>query len=424
MRARVPVVLAATLTAVLTVAPAHASPGDLDPAFSGDGIATQFPHGAVGTAVAADAEGRTIVVGYTVSGGVDVAVARFSRDGTPDTTFGGGDGRVRIDLGAADYAFDVAVDGEGGLAIAGEGSTGEGSTGFVLRLGPRGVPASHFGGGDGIASVSFGKPFQGLDAIAFTPKGRIVVGGYSSNGTLSRSTVARLMPDGRRDHGFSGDGLFSTDLSASGEQVNDVAVLPDGEVLAAGYAEVGLQPAFSLFRLRGDGTLDTGFGGGDGSTLTDVSTGADVANALAVDPDGRIVLAGSASDGGLGDWGVARFGAGGRLDRTFGTDGVSLVRFGPGPDVANDIVAWGARVLVTGDAHGEDGGDAVVVRLKAGGVLDPTFAGDGKVRIDVAGGADDGAGIALLPSGKIAVGGSAVVSDAYRLLAMRLRNGT
>ncbi|MGE5226693.1 MAG: hypothetical protein ACM3OO_07440 [Planctomycetaceae bacterium] len=424
MRARVPVLLAATLTAVLTVAPAHALPGDLDPAFSGDGIATQFPNGAVGTAVAVDAEGHVVVVGYTVGGGVDVAVARFSRDGTPDPTFGGGDGRVRLDLGAADYAFDVAVDGEGGLAIAGERSTGDGSTGFVLRLGPRGVPAARFGGGDGVASVSFGKPFQGLDAVAFTPKDRIVVGGYSSNGSLSRSTLARLMPDGRRDRGFSDDGLFSTDLSASGEQVNDVAVLPDGSVLAAGYAEVGLQPAFSLFRVRGDGTLATGFGDGDGSTLTDVSTGADVANALTVDPEGRIVLAGSASDGGLGDWGVARFGAGGRLDRTFGTDGVALVRFGSGPDQANDIVAWGARLLLTGDAHGGAGGDVVVVRLKAGGALDPSFAGDGKARIDVAGGADDGAGIALLPSGKIAVGGSAVVSGAYRVLAIRLQNGT
>ncbi|MGZ4131970.1 MAG: hypothetical protein ACXVWF_02890 [Actinomycetota bacterium] len=419
-----PALVAASLTALLTVAPAHAAPGDLDPAFSTDGIATQFPNGAVGTAVAVDTKGRIVVVGYTLDGGVDVAVARFTREGTPDPTFGGGDGRVRIDLGGADYAFDVAVDAQDGLAIAGERSTGGGSAGFVLRLGPRGVPAASFGGRDGLAFVSFGKPYQGVDTIAFTPKGRIVVGGYSSNGTLSRSVIARMMSDGRLDRGFSDDGLFSADLSPAGEQVNDLTVLPDGSVLAAGYAEVGLKPAFSLLRLDGDGTLDTSFGHDHGATLTDVSAGADVANALAVDPDGRIVLAGSAANGGLDDWGVARFGAGGRLDDTFGTNGVMLVKFGPGPDEASDVVPWGARLLLTGDAHGDAGADVAVVRLKAGGALDTTFAGDGKVRIDVAGGADDGMGIAVLPSGKIAVGGSAVVSGAYRILAMRLLNGT
>ena len=92
---------------------AVAAPGKLDTTFSGDGRATAFPKGATGYAVAIDAKGRVVVAGYTLSANTRIAVARFRPNGTLDPNFGGGDGRVTIDLGGTDYAFDVAIGSNG-----------------------------------------------------------------------------------------------------------------------------------------------------------------------------------------------------------------------------------------------------------------------------------------------------------------------
>src|SRR5437867_6743422 len=104
-------------TLVLVPTPARGHAGDLDPAFSGNGIATAFKTGSVAHAVAVDHAGRDVVVGQTTDDHVDVAVARFRPDGTPDPSFGA-NGRVRMSLGAnAAVAFDVAVTADDGLAI-------------------------------------------------------------------------------------------------------------------------------------------------------------------------------------------------------------------------------------------------------------------------------------------------------------------
>jgi uncharacterized delta-60 repeat protein len=412
-----------SLLLVAIAAPASADPGDLDTRFSGDGLVTAFSKGSVGTAIAVDGQRRIVVVGYTLDGKVDVAVARYLPDGSPDPTFGGGDGRARVDVGGPDYAFGVAIAEDDGLVVVGQRSGATSSRGFVIRLGHRGVPMKAFGGGDGIQPVGFGKPYQGLNTVALTPKGRIVVGGYTSNGTLSRSAIARLLPDGRFDPGFSVDGRYAVDLSAGGEQVNDLLILRDGRIVAAGYAEVGLQPRFSLFRVLGKGSLDRTFGTRRGWTLTNVAAGADVANALVIRPDGTLALAGRTANGGRDDWAIARFGFRGRLDTTFGTDGVVITGSRGRPDEASDLVAWGARLLVVGDMHATSGGDLAVIRLKAGGALDPTFGGgDGITRIDIAGAADDGRGAALQPDGKLVIGGSTVEHDTYRVLVARFLN--
>jgi uncharacterized delta-60 repeat protein len=109
------VVLAASS---LAVAPAHATPGDLDPTFSGDGKATtDFGGGGdYGGDVAAQADGKIVVVGGT---GSDFALARYNADGSLDSSFDG-DGKVTTDLGGgADGGADVAVHADGKIVVVG-----------------------------------------------------------------------------------------------------------------------------------------------------------------------------------------------------------------------------------------------------------------------------------------------------------------
>jgi uncharacterized delta-60 repeat protein len=411
-------VLLVAVAVASAVQPASATSGALDPAFSHDGIATAFVTGSVATTVAIDHAGRTVVAGYTVDAHVDVVVARFRPDGTFDPSFNG-DGRLRMSLAAsAALAFDVAVAGDNGLAIAGRWTGGGIEDSFVLRLGPGGEPIAAFGG-DGLATVNFGKQ-ETANAVSFTPSGAIDIGGYVSNGSTMRSALARLRPNGTLDPAFGGDGRQILDLSAGAEQVNDLVVMPSGDIVAAGYAEFGTVPRFAIFRVHGNGDVATGFGHA-GVTRTDLGPGADIANAIAVTGTGGFVLAGSAANGGHADWGIVRYTPKGLPDPTFGNAGVVILAWSAAPDRADGVVRVGAKLLVAGRIHrATTADDAAVVRLRADGSLDPSFATNGAARIDVVGGTDAAHGIARQPNGKIVVAGETWRKGVPRFLVIRL----
>ena len=409
-----PVLVAAAL---LTTLPAAAKPGALDPLFGGDGIVTAFRDGAIATAAGIDDHRRITVVGYTVGARADVVVARFLPDGMPDPIFGT-NGRARFDLGGIADAFDVAVTPVGGLAIAGRRTAGEDRM-FVLRVRPNGTRQPGFGH-RGLVLIDFDKPRQSANAIAFTKKGRIVVGGYTSNGVLSRSAFARLSAEGTLDPGFGGDGRASFEIGTGSEQVNDLVILPGGGIVAAGVAENAQDPRFSLLKLTGGGRLDTAFGvGRDGASMFDVGPGPDGANALTIAADGDFLLAGSA--GTQGDWAVVAARPGGLPDRTYGTKARVVLHLAHAFEEATDIVSWGARALVVGRIHGT-GDDIGVARLKAGGGLDTTFGGDGIVRIDVSGTTDAAAAAALQANGKLVTVGQTWRGGSPRFAVARVLN--
>jgi uncharacterized delta-60 repeat protein len=401
--------------ALMTTLPAGAKPGALDPLFGGDGIVTAFPDGAVATAVGIDAARRITAVGYTVDEHADVVVARFLPDGTLDPAFGT-NGRARFDLGGIDDAFDVAVTPAGGMAITGRRTRGEDHM-FVLRVRPNGTRKPGFGN-RGLTLVDFDKPRQSPGTIAFTPQGRIVIGGYTSNGVLSRSAFARLSATGTLDQGFGGDGRASFEIGTGSEQVNDLLVLPGGSIVAAGVAENAQDPRFSLVKVTGAGRLDTSFGvGRDGASMIDVETGPDAANALTTASDGDFLLAGSA--GANGDWAVVATHPDGTPDPAYGSNGRVVLPLAHAFEEATDIVSRGARALVVGRIHGV-GDDIGVVRLKAAGRLDTTFDGDGIVRIDVSGGIDVAAAAALQDNGKLVIAGQTWRGGVPRFVLARI----
>lgn len=411
-RILIPVLAAGALALAL---PAGAKPGALDPLFGGDGIVTAFPDGAIATAVGIDAERRLTAVGYTIGARADVVVTRFLPDGAPDPAFGT-NGRARFDLGGVANAFDVAVTPVGGLAIAGRRTAGEDRM-FVLRVRPNGTRQPGFGH-RGLVLIDFGKPRASASAIAFTPQGRIVVGGYTSNGVLARSAFARLSTKGALDTGFGGDGRASFEIGTGSEQVNDLLILPGGGVVAAGVAENAQDPRFSLIKLTGGGRLDTSFGiGRDGASMFDVTAAPDAANALAIAADGDYLLAGSG--GAEQDWAIVAAHPNGVPDRAFGHKGRVVLHLAHAFEEATDIVAWGARSLVVGRMHGT-GDDLGVVRLKAGGGLDTTFGGDGIVRIDVSGTIDAASAAVLQDNGKLVVAGQTWRGGTPRFLLARV----
>lgn len=417
-RGSILLIVAALVAAVVT--PASAAPGDLDTFFGDDGVVTVFPNGAIATAVAIDHHDRILVAGYTIRDDPDLALARFTPAGRLDPSFGAG-GKVVLDLGGSDYAFDVAIDDDGGIVVVGERAAAEDRV-AVVRLRPNGGLDPSFGG-DGVVLTSFGRRFQSANAVALMADGRIVIAGSTSNGSTGRSALARYRTDGSLDRAFGDDGRVTLDLSPSGERFDDLAVLPGGAIVAAGSAERGLVPWFSVAKVLANGTLDDGFGRqGVGYRLVDVGFGPDVAHALAIRPDGGIVVVGSAANDPRGGWAIAGLSADGRLDPDFSGDGRLVTGSSTGAGTAFAVLAQpNGKLLVAGRVHRRaTQDDLAIVRLKPGGGRDLTFGVQGIATIDVAERSDAARDAILQPNGKLVLVGDAVQDGRRRFVVARL----
>jgi uncharacterized delta-60 repeat protein len=406
----------AALLLVVLARPAAATSGGLDRSFSGNGFQTAFNHGGTARAIAVDGQGRILLAGSTMGISVDVAVARLLPGGALDTSFSG-NGRFRVDLGAADEAYDVAV-ADGKILVVGERHGATRTRWFVLRLRANGTLDPTFGG-DGRVFTDFGRRFEHARAVKIQPDGRILVGGSVSNGTNESWAFARYLVGGGLDHSFGGDGRVTMSLSMSNEEVETLVLRPTS-ILAGGYAERNFLPTFAIAKLRYDGGRVSSFGS-NGVRVVNLGPGADSAYGMAVQDDGKPVLAGYASSDGRADWGLVRFRVGGSLDGAFGGDGIVTTAFTPSYELAAAVsMQADGKIVVAGRVHGPGGSDDLgVVRYKADGHLDLTFSGNGKALFDPYDGNDTARDV-LVRGGRIFLVGEATKGLVQRMIVYRL----
>ena len=345
-------------------------------------------------------------------------MARLRPGGALDGSFSG-DGRVRIDLGAADRALDITAAPDGKIVVVGQRNTAIGARWFVLRLRSGGVRDDSFGG-DGVVFTDFSRRFEHATAVAIQSNGKILVAGSVSNGTTENWAFARYLSGGALDHSFGDDGRVTMSLSATGEQVQDLVVRSTA-ILAGGYAESAYLPRFAVAKLHLDGSRVRPFGR-RGVKLVNLGAGADSAYGLAVQADGKPVLAGYASHDGRADWGVVRLHAGGGTDGSFGGDGVVTTAFTAAYELASAVAMQpDGRILVAGKARGPSGtDDLAVVRYRTDGGLNRSFSGNGKALFNPFGG-DDAARDIVVHDGRIIVVGDAMQHLVPRMVVLRLR---
>lgn len=291
--------------------------GSLDTSFDGDGLVlTDVSDGNedVANGVAVQPDGKIVVVGRStdpVTGGYGFAVARYNPNGSLDTGFGG-DGTVLTDFGTggAQEAFAVAVRADGKIVAVGMG----GAEVAVARYNADGSPDTGFGG-DGEVTTAFAGGSATAFDVALLPADKIVVAGragYNYPANASDFAVARYNADGSLDTGFDGDGRVTTAF-AEADVAGGVKVQSDGKVVVAGSSAFD----FALARYNTNGSLDSGFDG-DGKVTTDFGTGTlDGSSDVEVQSDGKIVAAGISQT----EFAVARYHTDGSLDSGFGTGG-------------------------------------------------------------------------------------------------------
>jgi uncharacterized delta-60 repeat protein len=257
--------------------------------------------------------------------------------------------------------------------------------------------------GDGKKTINFG----GTDAarvVLVQPNGKIVVAG---GGAAANSfCVARLRASGALDTTFGSGGKRVIDFGGNDESAYGAALQPDGKIVLAGDSDLRV----AIVRLHPDGSLDTTFSG-DGKKI--FSWGAlSRAEAVLVLPDGKLLLAGFSGPEG-GNIQVARLKANGALDTTFGTGGKAAVDFG-GDDFGLAMARQAnARILVAGRSSA---GGAVVARLRTNGTLDPDFDADGRLTLPGGGSAS---AVLVQPDRKIVVAGNANGSETMTVTRLK-----
>jgi uncharacterized delta-60 repeat protein len=272
-------------------------------------------------------------------------------------------------------------------------------------------PSAHAAMADGSLDPSFGTGgivttditgrADHANAVAVQADRKIVTVGFGSSATDKDFALSRSLPDG------TADGVSSINFGlGSNEEANAVVIQPDGKILSAGYANFGTTfDDFAIVRYNSDLTVDTSFGAG-GKVRDTVSVFNDAVTALVLQPDGKLVAAGYSSGDTFYDFAVVRYNSDGTRDNTFGSGGMTTTSFGVDSDVKAVVLQPDGKIVVTGntiDRPGDD--DIAIVRFNANGSLDTSFGTNGKITASLSPSAFTASDLVILPDGKLVVAG-------------------
>jgi uncharacterized delta-60 repeat protein len=384
-----------------------AQPGTLDDTFGTDGkVITAFGMGGdYVSSVAIQLDGRIVVAGNTDNGtDRDFALAQYNTDGTLDNSFSA-DGKVTTGFGTAnDIGWSVAIQPDGRIVVAGNTDNGTDRDFALARYNTDGTLDNSFSV-DGKVTTDFGTGNDYGQSVAIQPDGKIVVAGFTDNGTDNDFALAKYNSDGALDNDFGVDGKVTTVFGTGEDRGQSVAIQPDGKTVVAGYTDNGTDRDFALARYNTDGSLDNSFGVG-GRVTTDIGTNFDTGTSVAIQPDGRIVLVGYAINGSDNDFALARYNTAGTLDNSFGVNGIVTTDFGGLNQGLSVALQQDGKIVVAGRV----GGDFALARYNTDGTLDNSFSTDGHVTTDFGTGNDYGQSVAIQPDGRIVIAGYVYIS--------------
>ena len=386
------------------------SDGSLDVSFDNDGKVLTSGMSATIYAVTLQSNGKIVVAGGT---GLNFILARYNSDGSLDSSFDT-DGLLAIQVGdSGSTAYSIIVQPDGRIVAGGRARFGNNTDFAVVRCNADGSLDSSFDT-DGKASSGVGFESSEVNDVAIQADGKIVVTGSTNRVINADFALVRYNADGTLDASFGTGGKVITPIGNSVDEVLSVAIQPDGKIVAAGYSGIFTDVDFAVVRYNADGSLDTSFGTG-GKVTTRIGTANDAANAVAIQPDGKIVAAGYGGSASNADFVIIRYNANGSLDTSFDTDGIATTSLGNMNDGANaldlqpdgKIVAAGyVSVPFEQTAYT----DFAVVRYNSDGSLDNSFDGDGKATTPVGNTSDAAYDVAIQADGKIVAAGYARVT--------------
>ncbi|MDB6023041.1 MAG: Delta-60 repeat-containing protein, partial [Pedosphaera sp.] len=355
-----------------------------------------------------------VVAGASATGAL---VARISLAGALDTTFNGV-GYVSKSIGSGPSVTGVRLFASGVtfriFKILISGDTDGGTNFMAARFNNDGSTDTTFGS-SGVALTPITGDAVQDNGLAVMPGPLLVQVGtrttYLTCGSTSDFVVVRhSYSSGALDTNFYGSGVLVTNIGNRPAEANAVSIQQDGKIVIAGYC---INPCgnnvLALCRLNPDSTFDPSFGSG-GKLVTDLGPQNSQETPMVIQPDGKIVVAGVTYDGANYSVTVTRFLTNGALDGSFGTGGSVTNILGTNGSYPSSITLQGDGKIVVGAYASVSGNDIAVLRYNTNGSPDTTWNGTGKVLAAIGSSGDSLANLAIQPDGKIISAGASAFS--------------
>ena len=370
-------------------------PGTLDTAWNGTGtVVTVSGDRSDATAMTLQPDGKVLLAGSCLAGTRFIFCAmRYLPNGMLDTTWNG-TGKVFTPISSTgDRAGAMTLQPDGKVLLAGQCDNVMVRDFCSVRYLPNGsLDATWNGTGKVITTIS------GSDsayAMSLQPDGKVLLAGSCEIPYRSFCAV-RYLANGTLDTTWNGTGKVITTIGGS-DSAYAMSLQPDGKVLLAGHCEIPYR-SFCAVRYLANGTLDTTWNG-TGKAIDNIGSNYDRAYAIALQPDGNVLLAGFCYDGRKTDFCSLRYLPNGTLDLAWGR---VITPVGGASSVASAIALQpDGKVLMSGSCAG----GFCAVRYLRNGAPDTTWNGTGKVITPISGGSDSSVAMILQPDGKVLLAG-------------------
>jgi len=357
-------------------------------------------------ASALQADGKIVVTGECANGngdGVNFCLARYLPNGALDTSFNA-TGKVLTAIGQSrDYATAIALQPDSKIVVVGYCDNGSNFDVCIARYLPSGALDASFNS-TGKVVAPIGSSDDSARALVLQSDGKIVVAGYCNNGSKFAFCLARFLPSGALDSSFNATGKVITSFGTGTDQAQALVLQADGKIIAAGSCPDGNNYAFCLARYLPSGELDSSFNG-TGKVITTIGSGGD-ATAISLQPDNKVIVAGACRTGGNYDFCVARYLPNGSLDTSFNSTGTAVNPIGSSDDYARAIALQpDGKIVLAGYCFDSNNSYFCVARYLPSGALDSSFSTDGKVTSLIGLSQAAALSVALQPDGKVVAAG-------------------
>ena len=326
----------------------------------------------------------------------------FTQPGTPDGEFGT-EGIVATDFNdSTDYGTSLIIHPDGKIIVAGYAHNGTDQDIALVRYNSDGTQDATFGE-EGKIVTAIGSADDCCTAAIRQPDGKLLLTGRTYNGPDYDIPVIRYLPDGELDNTFGTDGITTIDIG--NDFAKAIALQQDGKILVAGYTITSSVNELIVLRLNTDGTPDSSFH--DVGYLTTIAgESGNYAYSMALQQDEKIVVAGLSNHDTCSSLTIVRYLPDGIPDSTFDEDGILVMPVGINNDRGNSVIIQpDQKILVFGDASFSDQLNIFLARFTTDGLPDNTFGENGVVSTSY-GDSNSGAFAGMLqPDGKIIAAG-------------------
>jgi uncharacterized delta-60 repeat protein len=288
--------------------------------------------------VAVQANGKILVAGKAANGSqYNLVVVRYNANGTLDNTFGfAGIAILEIDDFDTE-AMSIAIQTDGKIVVTGlsHDQFNDGFNTILARFNANGTLDNTFGT-NGVVDLTAGNGYIGK-SLAIQTDGKMVIA-CASQSTVGNFVVIRCNANGIVDNDFGINGKVSTNVGTANSFAKSLVLQPNGKIIVCGAAKENSSDVFAMVRYTTNGSVDISFNS-NVIVLTNFSPIHANANAVTIQPDGKILLTGSTTNTSNADIVLARYSADGLLDQSFNYSGKLILPFGYGNEGTNAVIS-------------------------------------------------------------------------------------